>query len=56
VIADRVDLPEDRRHFQPSFLDAAGQVAGLAQPGDVVLTIGAGDVTVLGPEVLKALG
>ena len=30
-------------------------VAGLAQPGDLVITMGAGDVTVLGPEVLLEL-
>jgi UDP-N-acetylmuramate--alanine ligase len=27
-----------------------------ARPGDVVLTLGAGDVTLLGPEVLELLG
>jgi UDP-N-acetylmuramate--alanine ligase len=30
-------------------------VAGLAHPGDLVLTMGAGDVTVLGPEILTEL-
>jgi UDP-N-acetylmuramate--alanine ligase len=30
-------------------------LAGLARPGDLVLTMGAGDVTVLGPEVLVEL-
>jgi UDP-N-acetylmuramate--alanine ligase len=32
-----------------------GIVAGLAKPGDLVLTMGAGDVTALGPEILAAL-
>jgi UDP-N-acetylmuramate--alanine ligase len=31
-------------------------VAGLARPGDLVLTMGAGDVTVLGAEILIELG
>jgi UDP-N-acetylmuramate--alanine ligase len=31
-------------------------VAELARPGDLVLTMGAGDVTVLGPEILTELG
>jgi UDP-N-acetylmuramate--alanine ligase len=30
-------------------------VAGLAKPGDLVLTMGAGDVTTLGPQILAAL-
>ena len=30
-------------------------LAGLARPGDLVLTMGAGDITVLGPEVLREL-
>ena len=30
-------------------------VASLAKPGDLVLTMGAGDVTVLGPQILAAL-
>jgi UDP-N-acetylmuramate--alanine ligase len=34
----------------------AGRLAGLARPGDLVLTMGAGDVTLLGPEVLRELG
>lgn len=30
-------------------------VAGLARPGDLVLTMGAGDVTMLGPQILASL-
>lgn len=36
-------------------LDAAHVIADLARPGDVVLTVGAGDVTQLGPAVLARL-
>src|SRR5690606_27905037 len=35
----------------PDRLDAAHAIADLARPGDVVLTVGAGDVTQLGPAV-----
>ncbi|MBL0886757.1 UDP-N-acetylmuramate--L-alanine ligase [Myceligenerans indicum] len=35
--------------------DAAREVADLARPGDLVLTVGAGDVTLLGPEILDRL-
>jgi len=31
-------------------------LAGRARPGDLVLTLGAGDVTKLGPRVLEELG
>ena len=30
-------------------------VAGVARPGDLVITMGAGDVTVLAPEILLEL-
>ncbi|MEW1563369.1 UDP-N-acetylmuramate--L-alanine ligase [Streptomyces sp. NPDC093509] len=35
--------------------DVASVVAGMAKPGDLVLTMGAGDVTDLGPEILARL-
>lgn len=38
-----------------SFAEAAGWAARLAQPGDVILTIGAGPVTGLAPMILEAL-
>ena len=45
---------------QARFVPDAGQVpelvAGLAKPGDLVLTMGAGDVTLLGPQLVEALG
>jgi UDP-N-acetylmuramate--alanine ligase len=53
LIVDAVDGPE---------ATAAGPVVGLAKllldelrPGDLLLTLGAGDITVIGPQVLAAL-
>ncbi|KJK09716.1 UDP-N-acetylmuramate--alanine ligase [Terrabacter sp. 28] len=43
-------------HYVPSWSDVAGRVAALARAGDLVLTVGAGDVTMVGPEVLRLLG
>jgi UDP-N-acetylmuramate--alanine ligase len=43
-------------HYVPSWSDVAGVVAHLVHPGDLVLTIGAGDVTMIGPEILRLLG
>jgi UDP-N-acetylmuramate--alanine ligase len=39
-----------------SWSAVAGHVAGLVREGDLVLTVGAGDVTMIGPEILRALG
>ncbi|MFI5101408.1 MAG: UDP-N-acetylmuramate--L-alanine ligase, partial [Actinomycetes bacterium] len=41
--------------FEPSWSAVAGRLAALAGPGDLVLTLGAGDVTMIGPEVLALL-
>ena len=55
LIADAVSLPPDALVFEPSWLAVAGHLARWARAGDVVLTMGAGDVTQLAPEVLTAL-
>jgi UDP-N-acetylmuramate--alanine ligase len=49
-------VPAGRARFQPGPLDAVPAViADLAKPGDLVLTMGAGDVTTLGPKIVAAL-
>jgi UDP-N-acetylmuramate--alanine ligase len=55
LVADAVPLPAERVHFVPTWADVPRVLAELARPGDLVLTMGAGDVTVLGPEVLLEL-
>lgn len=42
-------------HLIPDRARVAPTLAGLARPGDVVLTIGAGDVTRIAPAVVRAL-
>ncbi|MCV7254508.1 UDP-N-acetylmuramate--L-alanine ligase [Mycolicibacterium fluoranthenivorans] len=42
-------------HYVPDFSAVAERVAAVARPGDVVVTMGAGDVTLLGREILDAL-
>ena len=39
----------------PSFVEASAAVAALAQPGDMILTLGAGNVSQLGPIILERL-
>ena len=41
--------------YAPSFSDAVAAVAALAQPGDMVLTLGAGSVSQLGTMILEKL-
>jgi UDP-N-acetylmuramate--alanine ligase len=55
MVADAIPLPAGRVHFEPSWSAVPALVASLAQSGDVVVTIGAGDVTMIGPVVLDQL-
>ncbi|WP_231644934.1 UDP-N-acetylmuramate--L-alanine ligase [Sciscionella sp. SE31] len=55
IIAAQVPLPEDKVHFEPSFERAVALVVERARPGDLVLTMGAGNVTMLGSDLLAAL-
>ena len=41
--------------YAPSFEDAAREVAALAESGDMILTLGAGNVSQLGPQILEKL-
>ena len=52
LVAAAVTVPV---HFQPSLADAPDQVVALTVPGDLVITMGAGDVTLLGPEIVDRL-
>jgi UDP-N-acetylmuramate--alanine ligase len=55
TVAAAVPLPADRVEFEPSWTAVAKRAAARARPGDIVLTLGAGDVTMLGPEILQLL-
>ena len=39
----------------PDFLDVGAAVLELVEAGDVVLTLGAGDITKVGPELLRSM-
>ena len=54
VVADEV--PHDSVAFLPAFTQVVPHLLDRVRPGDIVLTVGAGDVTVLGPEIVEALG
>jgi len=55
LVAGHVPLPPGRVRFAPSAEEVPALLADLAGPGDLVLTLGAGDVTELGPQVLRLL-
>jgi UDP-N-acetylmuramate--alanine ligase len=55
TVAEAVPPPADRVVYEPTWARVPALVAALTRPGDVVLTMGAGDVTLLGPEVLREL-
>ncbi len=55
LVASHVPLPADRVLFEPSWSAVPARLVDRAGPGDVVLTLGAGDVTLVGPEVLELL-
>jgi UDP-N-acetylmuramate--alanine ligase len=55
LIADAVPPPAAPARYVPVFGDVPKVVAGLAEPGDLVLTMGAGDVTTIGPLLLGEL-
>jgi UDP-N-acetylmuramate--alanine ligase len=55
LVADAVPLAADRVAFVPGLEEAAAELVARAQPGDLVLTLGAGSVTAVGPRVLELL-
>lgn len=55
LITDEVRLPAERVHRAPSWERTPAAMAALAADGDTVITMGAGDVTALGPEILREL-
>ena len=55
LVAQAVPLPPEMVRYEPSWSSVPAVVAELARPGDLVITMGAGDVTMLGPEILGAL-
>lgn len=53
ALSDAIRQPQ--AVYMPSFSQAADYLSGLLRPGDILLTIGAGDVGAIGPLVLSRL-
>lgn len=55
TLAANVPLPEGDAIFEPSWAAVADLLATRAKPGDLVMTLGAGDIGMLAVEVLERL-
>ena len=55
LVASHVPLPPEHVQFVRSWSATPAALVERARPGDLVLTLGAGDVTLVGPEVLELL-
>ena len=53
LLAERIQA--SRVEFAPDFAAAAGAIAGVTREGDLILTLGAGSVSQLAPQILAAL-
>ncbi|OJF13252.1 UDP-N-acetylmuramate--L-alanine ligase [Couchioplanes caeruleus] len=50
-----IDLPAERKAFVPSWEDVPAEVVRRSRPGDVVVTMGAPPISLMGDELLAAL-
>jgi UDP-N-acetylmuramate--alanine ligase len=55
VIAAAVPLPLEQVHYEPSWAHVPEAVVARVRPGDVVMTMGAGDVGMLAPRIVDLL-
>jgi UDP-N-acetylmuramate--alanine ligase len=55
LVADAVPLTREHVLFEPDMDAVPAALVDRARPGDLVLTLGAGSVTALGPRVLELL-
>ncbi|HWO63392.1 MAG TPA: UDP-N-acetylmuramate--L-alanine ligase [Umezawaea sp.] len=56
LVTEAVPLAPEKVHYEPSFDRVPALVSSLVTEGDLVVTMGAGDVTMLGPEIVSELG
>jgi UDP-N-acetylmuramate--alanine ligase len=56
LVASHVPLAREHVLFEPSWSRTPAALVERVRPGDLVITLGAGDVTLVGPEVLELLG
>jgi UDP-N-acetylmuramate--alanine ligase len=55
TMANNVPLPAEQVMFEPSWSKVPAHLVEYAQPGDIILTLGAGDIGMMCPEILTLL-
>ena len=55
TMANNVPLPPEQVVFEPSWSKVPGHLVENAKPGDIVITLGAGDIGMMCPEILSLL-
>jgi UDP-N-acetylmuramate--alanine ligase len=55
LVAAGVPLPDEHVTFEPSFSAVPEWLVSRARPGDLIMTLGDGIVTTLGPEIVERL-
>ena len=55
TMAANVPLPREHVVFEPRWSAVAGHLAARAQPGDLIMTLGAGDIGMIALEVIELL-
>jgi UDP-N-acetylmuramate--alanine ligase len=55
TMANNVPLPADQVVFEPSWSLVAAHLVNNAQPGDIIMTLGAGDIGMMCSEILTLL-
>ncbi len=55
TMASHVPLERDHVVFEPSWSAVSGHLVSRARPGDIIMTLGAGDIGMIGLEVLDQL-
>jgi UDP-N-acetylmuramate--alanine ligase len=55
ALTTAIELPADRKIFVPSWADVPAEVVHRSRPGDVVVTMGAPPISLMGDELLAAL-
>ena len=55
LVADAIPLPPENVIYEPSWAATASRVADVVRPGDLVVTMGIGDVYLLCPDILAEI-
>lgn len=55
TLADNVPLDKSQVVFEPSWSKVADHLVSKARPGDIIMTLGAGEIGLLCPEILEKL-